>query len=580
MLARKLVLLVLLISGGCQTRPASAPAVSITAPMTAIYTNASVDFRAAVSGGSPAMIDFILADETILGSAPTPYHWTWDTTTEAEGSYQVSARATVSGQTVTSDPITVVVDRTRPSVVRQTPAPGADSVAISDPISLSFSEPLAPASVHSNTAVSVTGRGEALAATSTLAPDGKTISVVLSVPSTLALPAPIVATPSAAITDLAGNALKPPASPWTWTMPAWVALGSAVIGRGPSLALDASDRPYVATWDSAGLSTSAYHLHLAHLSADNTWTELPSPATATVDFAPPNSGSAIVVASDGSLFAAWSQGHVYLARWLGSLWDTSYGIVDDVPGAGGRFPSLALDETDVPTVAWALDTGHIDLAFAARWNPSIVTWQPLFSGGTSPVPIAPGLPTLRLDESGGAGAAYVLTFNTASGTVNWAPGVAGNAWQQLATTTATTVAPDAIVTDLRIDSHGRPFVTVAAPDESAIYVDYLDGSSAWQPLGPSIVTGTGVADVHLILDSADRPSVLWSEGGRDLHVARYTASHAWDYSYGSIQPVSSDAAAVSSPTIALDKNNHIVAAWSESGADPADFQSFVQRSNR
>lgn len=538
--------------------------VAITSPTaTTTYTNSSVNFKLSVTGATPSTsVDLVLPDDTVLASITAPFHFTWDTTSESEGTYKVAARTTMGGQTLTSSSVAIVVDRTPPSVASQTPMPGANNVGLPDPVSITFSEPLAPNSVTAG-AIALSAGAIPLAATSSLTTEGTTITVALTVPPALSLPTNISATVQTSLTDRAGNPIAAPAD-WSWVLPLWVDLGSFP-GGFPSLALDPEDHPFLSTTEQVP-GSFAYTLHVGRLGADKTWLELLSPSAATVD-----SSSSLAIDTTGAPLVAWSQGHVHLARWLGGTttpWDLSYGTVDDLPTFSARFPSLAIDSSNVPTIAWAYPNGHTDLDYAARWNPNTLSWQHLFADPN--VPIAPGTPSLRLDATGLP--LIIAFYATSVASVNR---FASATWHQLDTASATTYAPDAIVSDLRADPANRPTIVVPSSSASKIRVTYFNGT-AWQDLGPNITTGTGVADARLVFDTSSAV-VLWTEAGQKLRLARLT-QNAWNYMAGTISSVSGGTATIASPTLAIDSKGHAVVAWSET--TNGQLLTFVRRSNR
>ena len=95
------------------------PTVSMTAPANgATVTGSAVTVSATASDNvAVGSVQFLL-DGTPLGSpiAQTPYTMTWDSTTVANGSHTLSARATdTAGNTATSTPVTVTVSNAAPS---------------------------------------------------------------------------------------------------------------------------------------------------------------------------------------------------------------------------------------------------------------------------------------------------------------------------------------------------------------------------------------------------------------------------------------------------------------------------------
>src|SRR5262249_8204408 len=146
-------------------------------------------------------------------------------------------------------PVTVVVDRTPPTIVARTPGSGETNVSADEPITVQLSEPLAAASV-TPTSVSVASGGVPVPATTALSADGKTLAVTLQ--GARGFPSVLTATLGAGLTDRAGNSI--PSQSWSWTLPDWVALGDPLPASSgdPVLAIDGSGRIVVAYTGSDG----------------------------------------------------------------------------------------------------------------------------------------------------------------------------------------------------------------------------------------------------------------------------------------------------------------------------------------
>lgn len=115
-------------------------------PTADVLTNGSVRLRVVVSGARPDVVQFLSDGQPFVNVDP-PYEYLWDTTSIAEGKHLVTAKATRGGLTKTSDPRTVVVDRTPPVIVGRSPAPDSLEGSSVDPVVVSFSEDLDPSSL-------------------------------------------------------------------------------------------------------------------------------------------------------------------------------------------------------------------------------------------------------------------------------------------------------------------------------------------------------------------------------------------------------------------------------------------------
>jgi hypothetical protein len=118
--------------------------------------------------------------------------------------------------------------------------------------------------------------------------------------------------------------------------------------------------------------------------------------------------------ASGNPVVAWEQlrkggnTDLYLKRWNGSAWVEVGGAA---PGGGisndpyiSGSPSLAIDASGNPAVAWHRVTDFGSKILFRRWNPSIAMWEEVGGSATGAGVSAPGLgsyfPSLAFDPSG------------------------------------------------------------------------------------------------------------------------------------------------------------------------------------
>jgi len=138
----------------------TAPTVSMTAPPSgATVSGTTVAVSADASDNVGVVSVQFLLDGAALGAPVTsaPYAITLDSTTAANGTHTLEARAVdAAGNATTSSPVTVTVsngtDTTQPTVLETTPAGGAADVTLNSPVTVTFSEAMDAASI-SGTAV-------------------------------------------------------------------------------------------------------------------------------------------------------------------------------------------------------------------------------------------------------------------------------------------------------------------------------------------------------------------------------------------------------------------------------------------
>jgi hypothetical protein len=548
--------------------------ILISAPATSpVYTNGTVAIQVSFAPGTtaPAEAELLKNDVRLALLTAPEFSYSWDTAAEAEGTYTLTARAQLGGRSVTSAPISIVVDRTPPKVVLETrtPAPGATEVALTDPIRVVFSEPIQASSAPM--AVVLAQSSGPIATNATLAADGKSLSIAIAdratVTLTAASPATLSATVSASVKDLAGNAIADPPQ-WSWSVPLWLDFG-AVQGESPSLAVDSTGAAFLSTaFEPDAIGSHVYNLKVSRHVQGKTWdASYGSPQTPS-SFVLYGSTS-VAVGGDGKPFVAWSEqppggggtASIHVAHWSGSAWDTTFPALDEVAGSGtnGSSPWLATAAPNTLFVAWA----EVGMASAtdvhvAKWTGS--AWGPLPPLGV----IGASSPTLLI---GGDGQPVVdwITGSTMSGVSTWN----GQAW-------STANYPSTVWSSLALDKTHRP--VVAFVDGTSLRVRYVDAKP--EEYAPAIPGANQPSAPRLTIDSQNRVVVVWSDLGvsvRNVKVARWTGTE-WDLTFGSLSAMSATGTDATSPVVALDASDSPIVAWQE--PDPTRKATYVRKSNR
>ena len=125
----------LLCPAGCPTKTKyeTLPTVRITSPtIGTTYTNGTVHITAAIDPPLDLPIELRKDGAAFTTLVPPAYEYSWDTTKAVEASYVLTAEVAFSNESATSAPVTIVVDRTPPTISR-TPSPGAVDVIASGP---------------------------------------------------------------------------------------------------------------------------------------------------------------------------------------------------------------------------------------------------------------------------------------------------------------------------------------------------------------------------------------------------------------------------------------------------------------
>jgi hypothetical protein len=546
--------------------------IVISAPATSpAYTNGKlavqVSFTPATS--MPTNVELLEGDTQIATLTGPSFSFSWDTTTEAEGTYMLTARAEIDGRTVTSPPVSVVVDRTPPTVVpnSRVPAPGASEIALADPIQLVFSEPIAATSAA--TALVLSQTTGPVATKASLGADGKSLSVSISDRSTVTLsaaaPITLSATVSSTITDLAGNAIADPPQ-WSWTVPLWLDFGT-VQGEAPSLSLDSTGVPFVSTaFEPGAIGSHVYNLQVNRHVQGKSWdASAGSPQTANSLVLA--SATSISVGADGHPVLAWSEepmggtSSIHIARWTGSNWDTSYPSLDAVAGSSTNTysPWLQTAGGSQLWVAWAeVGTNSVTDVYTANWTGS--AWNQLPAIGV----IGAGSPILVLGAGGQPVVDWVAGASTAGVSV-WG----GQTW-------STVNYPASYGSGLALDKTQRP--VVAFVDGNSVRVRYVDANA--EEFATAVPTAMQPSNPRLAIDSLNRAVVAWSDSDgttKNVKVARWTGSQ-WDLSFGTLSALSTAGSDATAPTIVLDASDSPIVAWQE--LDSFRNATYVRKSNR
>jgi Bacterial Ig-like domain len=293
----------------CEPKPVS---LSFTAPTDTVYVRGdSVTFQILATNADNAPVE-LLKDDVVLVSLLPPYTYVWDAALSLEGTYSFKARLSLKDTTVESEPRSVVIDRTGPKVVSQTPAIGTPEAKVTDTISLTFSETLKAESV-SDKLVTVSSANVALTSPySVLQPDLKTVRVVIP-PGRLGTPSQVKLTIApGTVTDLAGNPMQPLEDTREWT---WIA---------------APD-----------------------------WQRFGEPLTVAVPKSDADAVASLAVGADGYPQVALSvaDGGIAVQSWNGRAWQ-ELPLVKKEPGdkyQTPRLPALTLDSAGVPYLAYVVD---------------------------------------------------------------------------------------------------------------------------------------------------------------------------------------------------------------------------------
>ncbi len=312
----------------------------------------------------------------------------------------------------------------------------------------------------------------------------------------------------------------------------------------PALAVDpTSDQPVVAL--RAELETTLNGVRVMAWDGE-AWVDLASPP---VEEQAQN--VAIAVGPDGVVWLAWTEAtdfqllgrRAFVMRWDGAAWTQVGDELAVTIGAETRDPSIAIDSTGLPWVAWSENPGD-----GARFTVHVKHWDGaawLEVGGDS-LDVGPDydntLPVLVL----GAGDRPTLAWDAIAAGEIWSDVVVkqwdGAAWISLGIldgggdayprAPALAVGPDG--TTLYASYRVRGAADTGAGADHDLRVERWDGAS-WTGLGGAVdLPGdANVESTAIAVDADDRPVVGWSHEGIEegtgrsgVHVARWDGA-AW-----------------------------------------------------
>jgi hypothetical protein len=532
------------------TSPASSPTA----------TNGVLHIEVAVTGGSPSSVTLVADGTTTIATLSSPFSYDWDTRTWPEKIYQLTATAEGWGRSYSSPAKAVAVDRTAPTIARQVPAPNALNVWSRDPITVTFSEPVAGATL-SATSVEYFVGGVVQGAARTLTPSAESGPVLTLSPFVL----PDVSSGSAevglslagGITDLAGNHLA--ATTWHWTVPDWQDLGDVKSatnkdGLAASLAVDSEGVPAVAFWQ----------LNPA-MAAIQVWTKSKWVDVPGEPFGTKASGAQVALDIDakGRIAVAYvapvdpTGSEVHGTIWDGSAWvdDT---VLNVNPREVARTPAVHFEGKGDAVAAWVEGETGIDRIWAKRWVGG--AWKelpPSSSTKSSAHAVAVSV------DADGIPAVSWHQLTTLPPSLDWSAPVS-ETWLSHSVPLSLDMA-DGVS---RIDAKGTPtvaFISSAAPAQANLA---QRPRLVWELLGGDTLNldqKRAAGQVALALGPKNTLVVAWTEAlavGAALYAKRWDGSGLTQLG----QSVYGGASAPNSPVVAVGASGVVAAGYIEETA--------------
>jgi hypothetical protein len=481
---------------------------------------------------------------TRIGGATADAQGTWSTTVPlTEGSHTLRANAT-NGVTTSdySAAASVVVDRSPPTILARMPqlsSPGPTNVWSRDPIVVTFSKPIDPASL-TDTSVQINAATSGTISKGMSLSEGDTVLTIrlITLPE---VPTSVTATLSSAVTDVAGNGLAGASTSWSWTLPAWQDLQnpfarandykSSVFG---SATVSPLGEPTVGLLRRSGSGIGASS---ALRWTGSSWVEHLATGTTPDSPRPP----AAATAATGDLVLSWATGvspvSLHAATWSDALasWTGSVLLnVDSSATARPRVPAMATDSAGRVVLAWE-EGGMVYLRRLGAQG-----WEaPWGSAPVNPANAVYGPMRIYIDWAGSDPRVSGVN-GTAGGLASWQ----GGAWTVSAFTGATPVGAISLP-DFRADATGaHPFAAIldatTAPTR-AIVRQATGGVFQWGQCPAcalccalNVSPTVNASGILLSLDPAGNPVAAWNESG-SLYVKRWNGA-AWESLGGDVAP--------------------------------------------
>ncbi|WP_158625062.1 Ig-like domain-containing protein [Corallococcus terminator] len=545
------------------------------------YTRGPLLLQFTVEGGSAEAVE-ILKDASVLATPTgTPFSFTWDTTQEAEGTYQLSVRATRGGISFISAARTVIVDRTRPTMSSIQPARNGSPVGVNESIQFTFSEPMNPLTFTNDAVILFTSTGASIPKSLSLSVDAKTLTIKplnpLVAPGTVSVQVPPV---SNVITDLAGNIVGNGFG-WTFSVPTWLPLGeaiSAVTGKTSAedvvLKIDRDNQPVVAWAESDG---TAKNIYVTRWTGTN-WSMLGAPLSGLVAAGTNAANPSLIIDSTNQPIVAWDETtgnglgrELFARRWTGNTWTA----LPSIPLTSGA-------EQLASSAQLVMDADENLILYAVEQSPnnSTVVGFKLPPTGSNWIDLHPAQPSNHFQAGAPSVATSGLNVYTAYSAYDDALSRRGVAVlpNNASPLGGTSIGQSAYTPTIAVDVNARPWMAWAQSGAFNPLVDGLIYSAHWMGAdwsSPTLVSTTSEGNsAPSLAFGVGSPNVLaWSGvvGSERSILVSHCVNDVWQPPGTPLDALTAPGTPASAPSVAMDKNSRPIIAWAEADATAANI---------
>ena len=261
-----------------------------------------------------------------------------------------------------------------------------------------------------------------------------------------------------------------------------------------------------------------------------------------------------VLGGDGTLHVAFAneffgQTNVYYAYLRQGIWSLPY-LVSRTSGLSA-YPSIALDQTGTPHVAWADRTpGHYVIYHG--WQTSTWLYEPVPNArGIAPVLVAePGSSTLHIAWQAPNVSDDLHEIYHSQGTTY--------AWS-LPENISASPAAESVAVAMACDTTGLAHIVWQEQASGNHQVRYAGGRAGFWSL-PETISGQGVDAVEpaVTISQGDQLNAVWREGNTLIYRRRAGSAGAWRPS----RPLIANDSGLQDPTVATQKDGRFHMIWS------------------